>query len=171
VREAAAQSLGNLQAPEAIPALMKLLEGGMAKAVEVADTPHLTQPYEAVIEALGALKASTAISLIEPFLNHPVQRLQYATTRAMYQLTENSMYAEKLVQELQSGNVQLRRMALNDLGQIGYLPGAKAIALASVENSFKLIALKSLLEYNIKKPIETVSKDAMELLHLMDNLL
>jgi phycocyanobilin lyase subunit alpha len=171
VREAAAQSLGNLQATEAIPALIKLLEGGMAKAVEVPDTPHLTQPYEAVIEALGALKATTAISLIEPFLNHPVQRLQYATTRAMYQLTENSMYAEKLVQELQSGNVQLRRMALNDLGQIGYLPGAKAMALASVENSFKLIALKSLLEYNIKKPIETVSKGAMELLHLMDNLL
>jgi len=143
VREAAAQSLGNLKATEAIPALIKLLEGGIAKAVEVPDTPHLTQPYEAVIEALGALNATNAISLIEPFLEHSVPRLKYATTRAMYQLTQKAMYAEKLVQELQSGNVQLRRMVLNDLGQIGYLPGAKAIALASVENSFKLIALKA----------------------------
>lgn len=171
VREAAAQSLGNLQATEAIPALIKLLEGGKAKAVEVPDTPHLTQPYEAVIESLGALNATEAISLIEQFLDHPVQRLQYAATRAMYQLTQKAMYAEKLVQQLQSGNVQLRRMALNDLGAIGYLPAAKAMACASVENSFKLIAFKGLLEKNIKQSVETLSGDARELLHLMDNLL
>ncbi|RDH47130.1 phycocyanobilin lyase, partial [Mastigocladus laminosus WC112] len=52
--------------------------------------PHLTQPYEAVLEALGAIGATEAISLIEPFLDHPVPRVQCAAARAMYQLTQDA---------------------------------------------------------------------------------
>jgi len=39
--------------------------------------------------------------------------------------------------------VNLRRVALADLGAVGYLPAADAIA-RSTENSFKIIALKGL---------------------------
>jgi len=45
--------------------------------------------------------------------------------------------------------VNLRRVALADLGAIGYLPAADAIARCSTENSFKIIALKGLLQHQI----------------------
>ena len=48
----------------------------------------------AVLEALGAMGATEAISLVQPFLKHPVPRLQCSAARAMYQLTQNSIYGE-----------------------------------------------------------------------------
>jgi len=45
-------------------------------------------------------------------------------------------------------DVNLRRVALADLGAI-YLPAADAIARCSTENSFKIIALKGLLQHQI----------------------
>lgn len=53
VREAAAQSLAMLRDRTSAPALIKMLDGGVAEAVQVPGLPHLTQPYEAVLEALG----------------------------------------------------------------------------------------------------------------------
>lgn len=61
-------------------------------------------------------------------------------------------------------------MALADLGAIGYVPASKAIANASVENSFKLIALKGLLESQLKNQVE-LSDAAIEVMDLMDSLL
>jgi len=49
----------------------------------------------------------------------------------------------------QTSDVNLRRVALADLGAIGYLPAADAIARCSTENSFKIIALKGLLQHQI----------------------
>ncbi|WP_242056825.1 MULTISPECIES: HEAT repeat domain-containing protein [Oscillatoriales] len=172
VREAAAQSLGMLGDPVSIPALMQLLNGGLAAAVQVPGQPHLTQPYEAVMEALGSLQAREAISQIEPFLEHPVERVQYSAARAMYQLTEDSAYGERLVQALAGKDIQLRRIALSDLGAIGYLPAADAIASSAAENSFKLIALKGLLEHQLSpdKP-DTLNDAAIKVMHLMDTLL
>ena len=172
VREAAAQSLEMLQARSAKPALMQLLDGGVAAGVQVPGRPHLTQPYEAVIEALGAIGATEAIPLIQPFLEHPVPRVQCATARAMYQLTHNPVYGEYLLKKLDSSDLKFRRVVLSDLGAIGYLAAAKAIALAAVENSFKLIALKGLLERQLPEELdESLSDDAIRVINLMDSLL
>lgn len=172
VREAAAQSLEMLQARSAKPALMQLLDGGVAAGVQVPGRPHLTQPYEAVIEALGAIGATEAIPLIQPFLEHPVPRVQCATARAMYQLTHNPVYGEYLLKKLDSSDLKLRRVVLSDLGAIGYLAAAKAIALAAVENSFKLIALKGVLERQLPEKFdESLSDDAIRVINLMDSLL
>ena len=83
VREAAAQSLGILGDSASVPALMKLLVGGVAAAQRVPGRPHFTQPVEAAMEALGTLQAKEAVLLIQPFLEHPVERLQHAAARAM----------------------------------------------------------------------------------------
>jgi phycocyanobilin lyase alpha subunit len=173
VREAAAQSLATLKGVAAAPVLMQLLNGGVAAAVPVPGRPHLTQPYEAVLEALGAIGATEAISLIEPFLEHPVPRVQCAAARAMYQLTQDAKYGERLVQVLDSNDLKLRRVALGDLGAIGYLPAADAIANAKVENSFKLIALKGLLEHQLQQELDvsSLSEDAIRVMNLMDSLL
>lgn len=172
VREAAAQSLGMLKDPTAIPPLMRLLEGGLAANQQVPGRPHLTQPCEAVMEALGELKATEAIALIQPFLAHPVERVHYAAARAMYQLTGEAVYAEPLIQALTGADLKLRRVALSDLGATGYLPAAEAIAIAPIENSFKLLALKGILEHQINpNQPERLSEATLRVMHLMDSLL
>ena len=169
VREAAAQSLEMLGDQTAVPELMQLLAGGVAAALPVPGRPHLAEPYEAAIEALGSLHSNEAIPLIQPFLQHPVARVQYAALRAMYQLTQDDTYGQHLVQALGESDLKLRRGILADLGAIGYLPAAETIARSSVESSFKLIALKGLLEHQLKMP--ALSDDAVRVMNLMDSLL
>jgi len=172
VREAAAQSLEMLRDSSAIPALLQLLDGGVAAAVQVPGQPHLAQPYEAVLEALGSLQASMAIPVIQPFLDHPIARVQYATLRAMYQLTQDHIYGQRLVQALEGSDLKLRRVALADLGAINYFPAAEAIAHCSAENSFKLIALKGLLEHQLDpSDMQSLSDSAIKVMKLMDALL
>jgi len=174
VREAAAQSLGMLGDPVCIPQLMQLLEGGIEAAKSVPGSPHLAQPYNAVIEALGSLRAKDAIALIEPFLEHNQERIQYAATRAMYQLTQNPAYGDRLVQALKGEKLQLRRAVLADLGAIGYLKAADAIAQTLAENSLKLISLKGVLEHEVKNSASEsvqLSEGAIHVMKLMDDLL
>jgi len=171
VREAAAQSLGMLGDPIAVPALIPLLAGGVAAAVQVPGRPHLTQPYKAVLEALGSLKATDALELIQPFLEHPVARVQYAALRAMYQLTGDDVYGQRLMQGLESSDLNLRRVVLGDLGAIGYLPASNAIARASTESSFKIFALKGLLEHQLNPTQLDLSDAAIQVMNLMDSLL
>lgn len=181
VREAAAQALEMLGAPQrgslrdrsCIPILLKLLDGGVAAAKQVPGKPHLVQPYEAVIEALGTLGASEAIPQIEPFLGHSVPKVQYAAARALYQLTANQVYGERLVRALQAQDLQLRRSALMDLGAIGYFPAGEAIAETLAENSLKLISLKGLLECQLEKDSANspLSEESIQLMKLMDGLL
>ena len=173
VREAAAQSLAMLKDKTALPALIKLLDGGVDQAVQVPGLPHLTQPYTAILEALGAMGATEAISLVQPFLQHPVPRLQCSAARVMYQLTQDSIYGELLVKTLVTGDLKMRRVVLGDLGAIGYLAAAESIAQAQVENSFKMIALKGLLEYQLREQPDTfgISEPATRVMNLMDSLL
>ncbi|MDI9638775.1 HEAT repeat domain-containing protein [Oscillatoria amoena NRMC-F 0135] len=172
VREAAAQALGQLQDRRAVEPLMHLLSGGVEANQQVPGRPHLTQPCEAVMEALGQLQATDAIALIQPFTAHPVERVRYAAARAMYQLTGEAFYAEKLIQALAGADLKLRRVALSDLGATGYLPAADAIAQAPVENSFKLLALKGILEHQVGQSSSGELTDAtIRVMHLMDSLL
>ncbi len=172
VREAAAQALENLADTSCVPYLMQLLKGGVEKAQFVPGKPHLVQPYEAVIEALGTLGATEATELIKPFIKHPVDKVRYAAARAMYQLTQAAKYGDLLIQALSGDDLQLRRSALMDLAAVGYLPAGEAIAETLAENSMKLIALKGLLEKNlVTNPTEHLSKDSIKLMQLMDSLL
>ncbi|HBL14849.1 MAG TPA: phycocyanobilin lyase [Cyanobacteria bacterium UBA11162] len=182
VREKAAQALGTLAESmgentalhTCIPKLMQLLEGGLEAAQPIPGSPHLAQPYSATMEALGDLGATEAIPLIEPFLEHPTELVQYSAARAMYQLTKNSTYGDRLIQALKGDKLQLRRAALADLGAIGYSSAADAIAQTLAENSLKLISLKGLLEYQVKNhPPESphLSDAAIHIMALMDDLL
>ena len=171
VREAAAQSLEMLRDPSAIPALMELLAGGVAAAIQVPGRPHLTQPYDSVLEALGSLQAKAAVPEIEPFINHSMPKVQYAALRAMYQLTGDDAYGQRLMAGLSSDDVKRRRVVLADLGAIGYLPAAEAIAHCAVENSFKLFALKGLLEHQLAPAQPHLSEAAIGVMKLMDSLL
>ncbi|MEH2194035.1 MAG: HEAT repeat domain-containing protein [Nostoc sp.] len=172
VREAAAQSLEMLGDPVCIPALIKLLTVGLQGEQLVSQQPDLSQPYEAILEALGTLRATEYIPLVKPFLEHPIELVQYAAARAMYQLTQEAAYGERLVKALAGERLQLRRAVLADLGAIGYLPAADAIAQTLAENSLKLISLKGLLEHQVNHTTPgTLSEGAMKVINLMDSLL
>lgn len=172
VREAAAQSLEMLGDAAAIPTLMQLLNNAISGTLPAPEQADLPQPYDAIIEALGTLQATPAIAAIQPFLEHPIPRVQYAAARALYQLTQNPAYGDRLVQALQGTDLQLRRAVLADLGAIGYLPAAEPIAETLAENSLKLIALKGLLEHEIHRTAAAeLSEDAIKVMALMDGLL
>ena len=175
VREAAAQSLESLGAKESIDALIGLLNGSVEAAVEVPGKPHLVQPYNAIIEALGGLGDRVTLAVIEPviepFLSHDVPQVKNAAARAMYQLTGEGHYTQPIVDTLSCDDLQLRRSALLDLGEIGYFPAAEAIAHTLAENSIKLIALKGVLEKQIRQSDKLVSTETCNVMTLMDSLL
>ncbi|MEH2164116.1 MAG: HEAT repeat domain-containing protein [Nostoc sp.] len=172
VREAAAQSLEMLGDQVCIPALIKLLVVGLQGEELISEQPDLSQPYEAILEALGTLRATEVIPLVKPFLEHPIELVQYAAARAMYQLTQEPAYGERLVKALAGERLQLRRAVLADLGAIGYLPAADAIAQTLAENSLKLISLKGLLEHQVNYTTpSTLSEGAIKIINLMDSLL
>jgi phycocyanobilin lyase subunit alpha len=184
VRESAAIALAEIGLTDtsgdpddrAVLPLLNLLDGGLAAAQRVPGKPHLTQPYDAVIEALGDLGASAAIAAIEPFLHHDVEKVGYSAARALYQLTQDPRYGEILVTALHGPDLQMRRSALMDIGAVGYLPGAQAIANTLAENSLKLISLKGVVETQLERqpaprsPI-ALSPEIITVLDLMDGLL
>jgi phycocyanobilin lyase alpha subunit len=172
VREAAAQSLEMLGDPVCIPALIKLLAVGLQGEQLISKQPDLSQPYDAILEALGTLRATEFTLLVKAFLEHPIELVQYAAARAMYQLTQEPLYGERLIQALAGEKLQLRRAVLADLGAIGYLPAADAIAQTLAENSLKLISLKGLLEHQVNHITpSTFSEGAIKVMNLMDSLL
>ena len=173
VRETAAQALESLGDAAAIPALVAMVRGGVAAAVQVSGKPHLVQPYNAILETLGTLGSRDLVPVISPFLDHSVPQVNNAAARAMYQITGDAQYAERLVAMLGHDQLQLRRAALMDLGAVGYLAGADAIANTLAENSMKLIALKGVLEHQIGDGSDTVtlSAESRRVMALMDSLL
>lgn len=177
VRETAAQSLESLGDPRAVSALVELLDGSVAAAVQVAGKPHLVQPYNAILEALGSLGSQGLAPVIAPFLEHDVPQVRNAAARAMYQITGDAQYAERLVNVLSHDQLQLRRAALMDLGAVGYLAGADVIANTLAENSMKLIALKGVLEHQLNREStseqspSTLSDESRRVMTLMDSLL
>jgi phycocyanobilin lyase alpha subunit len=172
VRESATLALEQLQDAAAIPALLAKLDGGIETAQIVEGKPHLAQPYEAILEALGGLQAKAAIPQIEPFLDHFSPKVQYAAARALYQLTQLPHYGDRLIAALKSPELQLRRSAMMDLGATGYLPGATAIAQTFTENSLKLIALRDLWVAGPVTPqASPLNAASVEILALMDSLL
>lgn len=173
VREAAAQAIeeiasnvqGYVSAQIAVLPLSNLLNSK--------DHRDLDQPYEAILEALGRLKAHSVMHLIEPFLQHTVVRIRLAAARSMYGLTGNSQFAEKLVEALSSPDINIRRVALTDLGEIGYLAASDVIAHAQTENSFKLFALKKIVDTHLPYVNQDAAllENLQQVMLLMDDLL
>jgi phycocyanobilin lyase subunit alpha len=176
VIEGAAQSLETLGNPKAIEPLVHILSRGLhidGETVHLSpEQPDLSQPYDAILEALGTLTATAFIQQIEPFLQHPTPRIQYAAARAMYQITGHNQYGDRLITALNGPDLQLRRAALMDIGAIGYLPAAETIATTLAENSLKLISMKGVLEHQVKThPEGARSPDAIRVMDLMDSML
>jgi phycocyanobilin lyase subunit alpha len=180
VREAAAQSLEMLGDQSCVATLIDLLQDQVPGTLPAPEPPYLVQPFDAILEALGTLQAQVAKPLIHPFLEHPVPKIQYAAARALYQLSADdqaNQYGDRLITALAGEDLQLRRAALADLGAIGYYAAAEPIAQTLAENSLKLIALKGLLETQLRhdklldSELPELNPEAIHVMQLMDDLL
>ena len=176
VREAAAQSLEMLGDRACVPKLIRLIQPQQLEPDPTSPDPDLRHPFDAFIEALGTLGAVAAIPDILPFVEHPIPKVSYAAARALYQLESNpelaTYYGDRLVAALGNEDLQLRRTVLSDLGAIGYLGAAEAIANTMAENSLKLIALKGVLEKQITLAIPPdLTNGAKRVMAIMDDLL
>ena len=145
-----------------------LLEG--LRWVEQGLQTEAPAALEALIEALGQLQVAAALGQIRPYLEHPSIRLQCAAARACYRLTGDPTFVQPLLSVLSHPNIHLRRAALLDLGASGYLPAAQAMAAAAVEANIKLLALKQLVELNLRRGKEA-GTDLHQVLRLIDELL
>ncbi len=172
VCEAAAQSLEMLEDSRCIEPLVAFLSAAIRDGRLSAQGEDFSQPYDAILEALGTLGATSAVPVIQPFTEHPIPRVRAAGLRSMYQLTHDPFYGDRLVGLLSSSDLQVRRTILSDLGATGYLPAAVPISETHAENSLKLIALKGILESQILiSPSDRLSAGAIEVMQLMDELL
>ncbi len=173
VREAASQAIEEIASHAQGYIAAQVAVSPLAKLLTSQDYLDLNQPYEAILEALGRLKAKSVKDLIEPFLNHSVVRIRLAAARSMYGLTGSDRFADLLVEALANADINIRRVALTDLGEIGYLAAGQAIAHAQTENSFKLFALKGILDThlpNVNHDPELL-ENLQQVMLLMDDLL
>lgn len=193
LRRQAARALGQLQQVETVPALISALdsredpqlrEAVIQALAAIGDrraiAPLLgllaseqSQPYEALIEALGEFQVSEAWSDVVPFLEHPSERIQCAAARYCYQISQDKRYLSRIIDNLNHENSYVRWSAAFDLGAIGHLAAAEAILEAKIGNSLKLLNLRRILESVLKsdRPDEEKQLASTTLFEAIDGLL
>lgn len=138
LQEEIAYALAQLADPRAISPLMSVIT-----------EPTAERPWEAIIEALGQLRAREAEPFLYPFLQHPSERVQSAAAWALYRFTQDESLMGILLDLLARPDAILRQAALFDLAESGWLGGAEAIACSDVAVNLRLNALKRLFDVAI----------------------
>ena len=185
LREAAARSLGQLGALKARQAILRrLAPGPLVAGAPRPGISRLTEPCEALLEALGALgwqneDGSTVtnrkplLEVVQAYVDHERPLIRSAAYRSLLQLTQEDCWGEQLVNLLLHNELQVRRAALLDLGVTGWRPAGAAVAGTLAENSLKLIALRGLVENSParNRTSPSPSPEEVGLLLAMDDLL
>ena len=185
LREAAARSLGQLGAFKARQAILRrLAPGPLVAGAPRPGVSRLTEPCEALLEALGALgwqneDGSTVtdrkplLEVVQAYVDHERPLIRSAAYRSLLQLTQEDCWGEQLVNLLLHNELQVRRAALLDLGVTGWRPAGAAVAGTLAENSLKLIALRGLVENSParNRTSPSPSPEEVGLLLAMDDLL
>jgi phycocyanobilin lyase subunit alpha len=174
LREAAARSLGELRATEAVTVLCSRLASGPAVAgAPQPGSSRLQEPCEAMLEALGEIGRTEprVLAVIESFVAHERPLIRSAACRALLQLTNDNRWGEELLALLEHPQLQVRRAALMDLGAAGWRPALEPIRRTLAENSLKLMALRGLVENPAGPGATRLDKDTTALLAVMDDLL
>ena len=165
IRAEVARSLGTMKLTSAKVPLASLLQ---QHGDESLTDPQEEDMLRAVMKAIGMIGSpdpSTRTTL-EGFSLHRQPLLRSASCCALLRLTGLAEWFEPIKVLLHHDDPLVRRGALLDLGSSGWADALNPIESAAVENSLKLIALKSLAE---EQPMEEQPNEAV--LNAMDRLL
>jgi len=163
-RRKAVESLGRLKAIKALPILKSCLADQDALTVENAvwsigeigteDESILeaiaqllikpNQTYRVIIHTLANFDYQPAIDQIKPFIDHDDQSVKSAAIASLARLTGDDSQMDRVVEFLQSDDINARRACIQDLIDAEYYPAISAIAPAPISIAFRLRGIRLL---------------------------
>ena len=175
VRRKALESLGRLNAMDALPTMKACLSSEDCYIVENAvwaigelgssDRTALSdellnavaqvlekpeQSYRVVIHALGKFGYTPALNQIKPFTQSEDETIKSAAIATMYRLTGDDSHMPQVVELLQHTSVNARRGCIQDLIDTQYYDAIPNIARSPVSVAFRLRGIRLLAESALK---------------------
>lgn len=188
-RRKAVESLGRLNAKNALPIIQQCLEDQDNYTVENAvwaigqigtDDPHIlsaianlldkpAQSYRLIIQTLAKFNYQPALEKIKPFRDSDDETIASAAITTVARLTGDYSQMAEVVEFLQHTSVNARRLSIQDLIDAEYYQAIPAITKAPVSVAFRLRGLRLLAQNaiasgkmtfaEIKPYLETVIRD------------
>ncbi|ELS05273.1 PBS lyase HEAT-like repeat protein [Xenococcus sp. PCC 7305] len=165
-RRKAVESLGRLNAKEALPIIQKCLEDEDNYTVENAvwaigqigteddevlsaianllDRPG--QSYRLIIQTLAKFQYQPALETIKPFRDSEDETIASSAITTVARLTQDYSEMNKVVAFLQHTNVNARRLSIQDLIDANYYQAIPALTKAPVSVAFRLRGLRLLAQ-------------------------
>ena len=163
-RRKAVESLGRLKAVKALPTLKSCLAEGDPLTVEnavwaiseigtedesilEAIANLLTKPnqtYRVIIHTLANFNYQPAINRIEPFVDNRDEPIASAAIASLARLKNDYTQMYRVVEFLQSDDINARRACVQDLIDTEYYPAIEAIAKAPISVAFRLRGIRLL---------------------------
>ncbi len=169
VRRKSIETLGRLQATQALPIIRTCLADEDCYTVENAvwaigeigtqDTTLLeeiaqllqkpNQTYRVIIQTLAKFNYKPALDRIRPFVEADDKSIASAALSAIYRFTTDETSIQKVVALLEDSSVNARRACLQDLIDSGYYLAIPQIGRCPVSLVFRLRAIRLLAEVGI----------------------
>ncbi|MEM0979645.1 MAG: HEAT repeat domain-containing protein [Cyanobacteria bacterium P01_H01_bin.58] len=171
VRRKAVESLGRLQASEALAVIRECLaendkftvenavwaigeigtqdETLLAEIAQLLKQPE--QSYRIIIHTLAKLGYRPALELIQPFVTYPEPPVVSAAIAAICRLTGDTTDMPRVTAFLQHPKVMARRLAIQDLVDAYYTGAIPAISRCPVSVVFRLRGIRLLAETEVAK--------------------
>lgn len=169
VRRKAAETLGRLEATPALPSLQSCLHDDDCYIVENAawaigeigtDNPTLLediaqlldkpgQSYRVIIQALAKLNYTAALDRIRKFSDSEDEMIQGAAVTTICRFSGDYSQMSRVVELLQSSNVNARRSSIQDLIDAKYYKAIPEISRCPVSLVFRLRAVRMLASAGI----------------------
>ena len=163
-RRKAVESLGRLKAVKALPTLKSCLAEGDPLTVEnavwaigeigtedesilEAIANLLTKPnqtYRVIIHTLANFNYQPAIDRIKPFVDNRDEPIASAAIASLARLRNDYSQMDRVVEFLQSDDINARRGCIQDLIDTEYYPAIEAIAKAPISVAFRLRGIRLL---------------------------
>ena len=163
-RRKAVESLGRLKAVRALPTLKSCLADEDPLTVEnavwaiseigtedesileaIADLlTKSNQTYRVIIHTLANFNYQPAKNRIEPFIDYPDESIASAAIASVARLKDDYSQMDRVVDFLQSDDINARRACVQDLIDTEYYPAIEAISVAPISVAFRLRGIRLL---------------------------
>ena len=169
VRRKSVETLGRLQAAQALPLIRTCLQDEdqytvensvwaigeigtedaaiLEEVAQLLDRPR--QTYRVIIHTLTKLNYQPSLERIRRFVTHDEPPIVSAAVSAICRLTGDSTQMQQVVEMLQHSNVMARRLSIQDLIDAHYYAAIPEIAKCPVSLVFRLRGIRMLAEAGV----------------------